>query len=250
VLTPSFGLILRQHRENKKLSQQEIANKDLKLSASYIAMLERGTRGKSGRRLTREQVWYLIKAVEIWPPECDKFLEAAGLDTDRSEREELEIQRQLDFKELWVFSRHILDPDKDWFEVVKNNIVKRHISYRYFTEHNTSFLQFLRRLKQEANLNDTQLQRYLECTLLPRELFLASFAIYIVGADDLYGCGTKPVYGKAQRFYTMHPSEAVRLHEFLAKLRLQLNVQEPLVTDEIRRIYPNKSKSDLRSRQV
>jgi hypothetical protein len=151
----SFGELLALCRRNAHLTQRELENRQIGLSYSFIAQLETGLRGKDKVPLTRDQVWYLIRRLELWPwpsryPNCDDLLEAAGMTIDRTPAEELDIQELAKFNELWVFARIPLDPDPHWYEIVKNNIVKRCVIYRYFTESPAVFHNLLALLKREA----------------------------------------------------------------------------------------------------
>lgn len=193
--------------------------------------------------LSREQVWYLIKKLEIWPPECDLFLEAAGLDSDRVRKEELDIQRHFKLRELWVFARVILDPDPEWYGVVSENVLKKRVRYCYFTSSDTTFRFLLNKLENEVGENLEVLRECLECILLPEELFITNFAIYNPGdGDSMYCCGTKPVHGKAERFYTMHSSEGDRLYEFLRNLRTRLNTKLDIYLQDAHYIYPGETR--------
>lgn len=246
----SFGDLLSRFRKTKGLTQQQLANPDLNLSSSLIAMLESGERGKH-KSLTRKQVWYLVTKMNLWPPDCDRLLEAAGHDTDRTEDEELDIQAKYDFQEIWIFARVILDPYQPWFDVVADKIIKKGVIYRYFTVDTSSFQNFLNRLRQKPGGSEDYLNQHLECNLLPEELFLTSFAIYNPGnKQNMYCCGTKAGYLKAERFYTMHVGEATRLNDILFRWRQRLNTGSLIPLKYCRRVYPEIKRSDFTSEDL
>lgn len=239
----AFAEMLVSKRTEADLTQRDLANPDKGLSHSFIALLETDRRGKAEPTLTRGQVWYLIQKLEIWPPDSDRFLEAAGHEADRSAKEELDIQERFEFDELWVYARYILDPDDAWFEVVYNNIVgSRAIAYRYFTEDKTPFLNLVYRLS-EAGVDETLLKSRLECTIVPPDFFISSFALYLKDKRPRYGCGTKLHEGRAEKFYAMHASEASRLFEMLRRWRDSLRREHDISLSPLRRIYPEPKQS-------
>lgn len=235
--------MLASERQRANLTQRDLENKKLKLSHSFIALLEQSERGKRGRSLDRGQVWYLIRTLKMWPPKCDRFLEAAGHEADRSDIEERDIQEHFDFDELWVYARYILDPDDAWFRVVRDNI-KRGVTYRYFTEDKTTFLNLMRRLERER-VSKQVLKTQLECTIVSAQFFVSSFALYLKDRQLQYCCGTKLHEGRAEKFYAMHGSEASRLLEMLRKWRASLNIEEPIRLDPLRRIHPDPKQSQF-----
>ncbi len=242
----SFDDLLASYRKRKGLAQKQLANPKIGLSSSYIAMLESGKRGFLSSRpkskpLTREQIWYLVQTLELWPPELDKFLELSGHTSDRSKEEEIDLQKRKIVKELWVFARKILDPDPEWCNIVANNML-RGASYRYFTSDDAAFYSLLRELKNRS-INDQLLQESLECNLLPQELFLTNFAIYNPGKVAMYGCGTKSEHGRAERFYSLHDSEVIRLFETLSGWRQRLSNQQDIYLSDARRIHPYPARS-------
>lgn len=241
VTTNKFAELLVRFRNRAGLSQKQLADKSRGLSASYIAMLESGRRGVSrrGSILHRATVWSLVKTLKLWPPDCDAFLNAAGHEVDRTQSEEQEIQKDFDFQELWVFARIILDPDEKWYDVVANNILRRGIPYCYFTDDEERFDALRRKLEKSAGRNRKILSERLECIVLPEELFITNFAIYNPGRQNMYCCGTKPEFGKAARFYTLHSSEAHRLHETLRKWRQCVKNERRIVLRDARRIFPD-----------
>ena len=230
-----FGELLSRMRKNARLTQDALANPKLNLSSSLIAMLESGDRGKQ-KPLKREQVWYLITEMKIWPPECDLFLRAAGLATDRSEEEELDIQERYDFSEIWIFARVILDPERKWFDVVAKNITERNVTYRYFTSDDDIFNNLIMKLEAECGVPSELLEKRLECYLLPEETFPTNFAIYNPGEPNMYCCGTKTEHGKAVTFYTS--SEGSRLYEWLKKWRNRINGGQDIRLRNALRIFP------------
>ena len=236
--------MLVSERQRVGLTQRKLSNSKLNLSHSFIALLESDSRGQRGRSLTRSQVWYLIDRLKMWPPKCDRFLEAAGHEADRSEEEERDIQEHFEFDELWVYARYILDPDDAWFRVVRENIAERDISYRYFTEDKTTFLNLLHRLAKEG-VNEKKLKTHLECTIVPSQFFVTSFAIYLRNRQLRYCCGTKMNEGRAEKFYAMHTSEASRLLEMLRKWRDSLHIEQSIPLDPLRRVYPDPKKSQF-----
>lgn len=220
-----------------RLTQRQLGSKEHGLSGSLIAQIEtKARREKRVHTLERDKVWYLIERLHIWPPDCDEFLEAAGLSPDRTPEEEMRIQSQFIFDELWVFARHMLELDNAWFKVVRANIV-RGISHRYFTEDETSFLKLVQRL-EAGGVSAEALRERLECTLVPRDFFTANFAIYVKDGMAKYCCGTKAQDGKAARFYAVHSSDASRLYEMLQRWRLRLDTGKPVPLAPLRRTYP------------
>lgn len=239
----AFAEMLVSKRIEAELTQRDLADPDQGLSHSFIALLETDRRGKPEPTLTRTQVWYLIRKLKIWPPDSDRFLEAAGHEADRSAREELDIQELFDFDELWVYARYILDPDDAWFEVVYNNIIgSRAVTYRYFTEDKTPFLNLICRLS-EAGVDRKLIESRLECTIVPSQFFISSFALYLKDQRPRYGCGTKLHEGRAEKFYAMHPSEASRLFEMLRRWRDSLRHQHDIPLAPLHRIHPHSRRS-------
>jgi transcriptional regulator with XRE-family HTH domain len=237
MIQESFGELLGRFRKRKGLSQSQLSSADHDLSASYISLLERSQR--RGKTLNREQIWYLCMKLELWPPECDIFLEAAGHSKDRSFAEELDIQKNFKFEELWVYARRILDPDPEWFQVINKNVLENKVKYLYFSNADTRFRLLLNEFQEKASKDQiAELPNYLECIILPDEFFITDFAIYNPGRSNMYCCGTKPEYGKAEAFYTMHPSEALRLYQLLLFFRESLEAGTVISLKEIRRIYP------------
>ena len=241
-----FGELLARCRKASGLTQRDLENKDLGLSYSFIAQLESGLRGKTRVPLSRVQIWYLVRRMGLWPwpskqPNCDALLESAGMSIDRSAAEEQDIQKLASFDELWVFARVLLDPDEQWYQIVKDNITKKGVVYRYFTESPAVFHNLLARLKHDK-IPAKHLNPHLECTLLPREFFVMSFAIYVRKQDN-YCCGTKPVDGRAEVFYTLHSTETARLFELLREWRNNLNVNHPVTLSKARRVFPTAHQS-------
>jgi transcriptional regulator with XRE-family HTH domain len=236
----SFGSILGRFRTARRLTQEELSDEKLHLSPSYIAMLEREARPKREGRslLSRQQLWYLIEKLSIWPPELDQFLEAAGHSAERTEEEELLIQRRFDLKELWVFARIIRDPDRDWYDVVRDNIFRKRVVYRYFTEDPTAFELLRRKLEHDSRRNPRILVDRLECIRLPGQLFITNLAIYNPGRPDMYCCGTKSEHGKAHRFYTMYSSESFRLFELLSAWRTRIYLGQEIRLAKATIVFP------------
>lgn len=229
-----FGELLATARNNAGLNQRELAEDAPRgLSHSYLSLLEKGTR--SGASLTREQLWYLVERLEIWPPFFDEFFLAAGQDPDRSKEEEQKIQRSAQFSELWAFARENIDPDPGWFDIVKSNIVGRGISYRYFCPTHTTFARLVQELR-EAKVSKQIIEDRLECLVLPDQFFIYNFAIYV--GKDLYGCGAREVHGKAETFYTMHPTAAMRLFERLNSLRNSVRIGDSIYLEPAKRFHP------------
>jgi transcriptional regulator with XRE-family HTH domain len=244
----SFDDLLSRFRKRRGLTQKQLANSELELSSSYIAMLENGQRGflptrKKSRPLTRKQVWHLVQKLDLWPTDLDRFLESAGQSGDRSKEEEIDLQRRPLVRELWVFARHILDPEPEWCDIVATNMLNG-VTYRYFTSNDAAFYSLLLALRDRVTEKDKQvLQDRIECNLLPTELFITNFAIYNPGTLTMYGCGTKIEYGRAERFYSMHESEVQRLYELLSGWRNRLNAQIDIPLSDARRIHPDPLRS-------
>lgn len=206
-----FAEILGTLRRESNKTQGELAE-SLGLSSSYIAMLESGDRGNKNP-LTHDQVRVLIEKMEIFPPKSDELLEAAGLSTFRTEKDELRIQKDYpDLKEVWIFAKVIRDVDEDWYEVVKKNIM-RGVKYNYFTTSQTKCRKLYNRLKrEEVSIN---LNQNLECFIFPEKLFMANFAIYNPSEKNRYCCGAVFEDGKATSFYTLEKTEGELLYLIL-----------------------------------
>ena len=241
-----FGELLAAYRHDARLTQRGLANDKLDLSYTFLAMLERGKRGRGEVALRRDQAWYLVRRLKLWPPKCDHFFEAAGLAADRTASEEQDIQRLSTFKELWVFAKSILDPDDAWYDIVRENILKKKVIYRYFTETSIVFKNLLNLLRR-SGASEKVLRSHLECTLLPTELFVANFAIYRRSAEEIYCCGAKRAYGKAIAFYTMHESEALNRFEQLQEWRSAINIEHDIRLRHAQRIYPSELRSAFTS---
>lgn len=243
-----FGRLLAQFRIRRGLTQEQLAAPDQHLSASYISMLEQAQRGKARKRptLSRQQVWRLAERLDLLPPDCDAFLEAAGHSRDRSAEEELSIQRrfptqaQAPLKQMFIFARVLLDVTPEWYATVKENILRHGVSYHYFTtKDDPTFDELLDHLQRDAGRDRPVLQERLECIYLPEELFVSNFAIYNPGRPNMYCCGTKPEHGRAAVFYTLHISQADRLYEMLTKLRKRLLMERPILLDPVQRVFPD-----------
>lgn len=242
----SFGEVLSKLRKQKGLSQKEIADPKQGLSASNIAMLESPPKERRGRRdrpiLTRRQVWHLAQRLDLWPPECDELMESAGYGRERTAEEELYIQRSLRLRELWVFTPSILEQREEWFELVAANIQDRKVTYRYFIRDLHEFEHLRHRLESRARSKRSTKawQSRLECTLLPEELFIASFAIYNPGTPDMYCCLTKHEADQEPTFYTVDRVEAVRLQRLLSKWRSCLDTETDYRLSPARRVFPDR----------
>lgn len=235
--TGTFPARLHALREEHHLSQRDVAEL-IGLSPSNIAMVEKGIRPPP----TRDKLLRLIQAIELWPPESDAFLLAAGHDPDRTPEEELHIQRHFTFSDLLVFARIIMEANGRWYDVVRRNLVERGIRYCYFTTREQEFSELKAKLDRDRvgkHTIDTQL----ECIILPEPLFVASFALYKY-ESGVYCCGTKPgSSGRAEVFYTIDPSEALRLYSQIVGWRESIHRAQPIVLDAPRRIHPTESVS-------
>ena len=238
----SFGATLASFRSaaNPRLTQRALANPALGLSSSYLAMLEREDRQSKGQKLTREQIWYLIRRLGIWPPVTDDFLTKAGHSTDRSDDEERYIQENMEFTELWVFARQVVDTTEKWTEVVRKNL-NRGIRYIYFTEESGEiYVQNLLDRLLKGGLSEEFLEKNLECYSLPSQMFVTNFAIYVRPKPaSHYGCGTKLEEGMAESFFTMKGSETTRLHELLRGLQQHCLGNKVIKLDPMTRFFPN-----------
>jgi hypothetical protein len=180
----------------------------------------------------------LVEKLQLWPPELDVFIEAAGQDSDRTPAEELLLQRSYAaLTEMWIFALLILDPEKDWLHVVTQNLAKN-VRYCYFTANADRFKTLLDTIQRTTALDSEVLMDRLECILVPSEFFVTNFAIYNPGRPDMYGCGTKAAEGKAESFYTMPRSETERLHQLLFGWRRRLAARATIPLTTVRRIYP------------
>jgi transcriptional regulator with XRE-family HTH domain len=243
-----FGRLLAQFRTRLGLTQEQLAAPEHKLSTSYVAMLEQARRGTSEKRpaLSRHQVWCLAEKLDLLPPDCDAFLEAAGHSRDRTAEEELSIQRRFPtqkhepLKQMFIFARVLLDVTPEWYATVKDNILRHGVKYHYFTtKDDPTFDELLANLQRDAGKNRTILQDRLECIYLPEELFVSNFALYNPGRPNMYCCGTKPEHGRAAVFYTLHLSQADRLYEMLVKLRKRVLMEQPILLDPAQQVFPN-----------
>lgn len=233
----TFGSLLALFRRQRGFTQKELGTLTKSVSGSYIGMLESEERGRGSRILTRKQVWDLIVQLNLLPLQLDRFLEAAHHATDRTELEEVDIQRRFPLVEMYVFAQNILDMNEPWLSIVANNIREKGSTYRYFTEEPNAFW-VLRDKLVGLGLREADLKQRLECTLLPEEVFLSYFAIYNPGLPDMYCCGTKPQQSKAATFFTLQTSEASRLYKVLHRWRMALLAKRPIVLDDVRQLYP------------
>ncbi|CAN5296696.1 hypothetical protein BH20ACI2_BH20ACI2_02160 [soil metagenome] len=233
IVKGSFGEILARYRKKGNFTQEEIANPELKLSASHIALLESsGSEKEAKSPRSRKQVWHLVEKLKIFPPDLDDFLEAAGQTVLRDEEEELFIQRHYpDLKELWIFAKIIRDFDEKWYETVKYNICEREnaegikvgVKYCYFTSDEKTCSDLVEQLLNDGCPEET-ITNNIECFLLPDEFFLNNFAIYNPSEKNLsmYGCGGIAIQGKAFSFYTCERSEALYFFKTLKYLKQRI----------------------------
>ncbi len=237
--------MLVSRRNEIGMTQRKLAERT-NLSPSFVALLELDQRGRPEPSLSRTQIWNLVCELKIWPPACDRFLEAAGHESDRSAIEELDVQRELEFDELWVFARYPLDAEDAWFQVVHNNIVNRRIAYRYFIEEEIPFLNLLHRLKAKK-VSEKVLESQLECIVVPNQFFVSNFALYLNTRERraTYCCGTKLHEGKAEKFYAMDSSEASRLFQMLRRWRDSLHHEQPIRLSALRRVHPTTGRSEF-----
>jgi len=252
---PDFGELLRSFRVARGLTQRDIASQ-VKRAASYIAMLEKGDRRpdpknpRSKPTLTRGAIWSLVERLKLWPPDCDRLLEAAGYTAERSPDEELFLQKEeaFAFKEIWIFTARILDPEPKWFDVVSRNILTRGIRYTYFTAERPRFDNLLKQLTEAATQKSkSRLASSIECCLLPRELFLTSAAIYNPTSEpdspSMYCCGVKVERDKVTRFYTMDASDGDNLYRFLSMIQTSLAAKSLIRLEDARRVYPESARA-------
>lgn len=253
-----FGALLKRYRSLRGINQQEIADLVGGRTASFVQKIEAGDRGHD---FTREDVWKIISHLEVWPPDCDDLLRNAGFSADRTGDEEQEVQRRMPFAELWVFARRILDPDGEWYDVVKRNLQEgRH--YRYFTSDRQPFVRLLRALRKDLSLHDQDAEpilcERLECFVLPEDLFLSNFALYIPPTPDIdrgrmpqmsriYGCGTKPIRGRTDVFFTMNEDEAEDLFKVLQGWRDRAIRGEDIFLRPMSQVFPNTTESKFTS---
>lgn len=232
----SFNEIWIRLRKKYGKTQSDLASTDkrLKLSPSMVAMIEKGERG-STKKLSREQVLHFIARTNASPQDADEILAAAGLDTLRTEKEELSIQENFPLKEIWIFARVIRDQESFWFDVVSRNIVLKSTKYVYFTADEVKFLNFHERLKS-LHPNVSHIDNCLECYLLPKEMFAANFAIYNPGTPESYCCGAVNQVGRGILFYTS--AEGDRLYEMLEAWRDRIIGSYPISLSTARRIFP------------
>ncbi len=234
---------LKTLRHKHGFTQDQLENRKLSLSASLIAMLESGKRTS----LTRDQAWYIVNAMRMTPAEADSLLEAAGLSTLRSEEEELDIQKYFEgLKEIWIFARVIRDKDSLWFDVVSTNIFTKKAKYCYFTSRLGNFKDFHARLRESKPDNIDDIDKYLECYLLPEELFISNFAIYNPGRPNMYCCGCVTEHGKGVAFYTS--SECSRLFELLEDWKGTLDRGDSISIGAAEKVFPSPRQEALDNR--
>lgn len=226
----NFGEILARYRKKKELTQEAIANKELKLSASHIALLESNAGADRKSPLSREQAWHLVTTLEIFPPDLDDFMESAGQRILRDDSEELFIQRRYpNLEELWIFAKVIRDLDSEWYETVRDNILKG-VKYCYFTSNDRICRDLTEKLLDEDEITEKIIEERIECFVLPEEFFLSNFAIYNPGEHNpnMYCCGGIAMYGKAFSFYTCKESETYSFFNTLRYLRRKIMDESPI----------------------
>lgn len=224
--------MLARYRKKGDFTQEDIANVDLKLSASHIALLESsgGTERERKSQLTRHQVWYLVEKLKILPPDLDEFLENAKQTILRDDNEELFIQKNYpDLEELWIFAKVVRDLDNGWYETVRDNIIEG-TKYCYFTSDDKICRDLVEKLLTEPAITEEIIKKKIECILLPDEFFLTNFAIYNPKENNpnMYCCGGIAVYGKAFSFYTCKESETDYFFKTLRYLRKRIMEALPI----------------------
>lgn len=76
---PTFGRLLRQHRESRGLSRERLAF-GIGVSGSYIVQLEKSTRRKPTREVVDAIGRYLDRIIPLTPVEQRQFRDLAGVD--------------------------------------------------------------------------------------------------------------------------------------------------------------------------
>lgn len=236
----NFGEILARYRKKGNFTQEDIANPELKLSASHIALLESSGGGDRERKtpLSRKQVWYLVEHLNIFPPDLDDFLDTAGQTILRDDHEELFIQKNYpDLNELWIFAKVIRDLDEGWYETVRDNIL-RGVKYCYFTSNDRVCRDLVEELLTENGFSEKIIKEKIECFLLPDEFFLTNLAIYNPqeNSANMYCCGGIAMYGKAISFYTRTESETKNLYDTLKDLKRKIEKGRPIALPDARYI--------------
>jgi len=234
-----FGLRLKEVREAEAHTTQGQVGRELDLSTSTVAMIEQGNRPP----LSRGHIVRFVQLHRIWPPLSDDLLRLAGHDADRTPEEELHIQRNFAFTDLFVFARHILEPTGVWYDVVLHNLRERRIRYCYLTSDPGQFFELRQRLQEDAGLDSHFIDTMLECIALPEQLFVSNFALY-KHEGGVYCCGTKrDDSGRAIAFYTKAPEDAKRLHEQLLQWIGAVHEGRPIHLGKATRVHPKKSES-------
>jgi transcriptional regulator with XRE-family HTH domain len=260
-----FGRLLAAFREKLNLTQAELADR-CRLSQSSIAALERPLRGtkKKEQRIKwvdRTYVQQFIEKLDLWPPESDELMRAAGLTTDRERDEELFFQKSQRCRSLWIFAREILDYESDFYKIVLENLKRKEhpVRYTYFVPDGTEFGLLLKKLKADLGSNAGSLEKHVTCYILPEPLFIFNFAIYnpeieiysLPKAEKLrhtmYCCGTKSELGKADTFFTVHTSEAYRLYDWLKGWKNRLNLGERILLQGGEKLFPEDRKATAKS---
>lgn len=238
-----FGLLLSRFRKMARVSQQELANPLIGLSNSHLAMIERNIRGPSQKQkkptkpMRREHVCYIIQRLNLHPYQADELLLAAGLGTDRTLAEELELNLRFATHEKWIFCR-LLEEEIEQPEIMAENILKRKTHYCYFTStsNEVNFLIVCKKLKEF--LSEEVLQEHLECNLLPKELFIANFAIYNPGKKDMFCSEQKSSSWIGSCFFTTHHSEACRRFDLLREWRLIADLKMKIEFEKMTKFFP------------
>ncbi|WP_084477896.1 helix-turn-helix transcriptional regulator [Nocardia jejuensis] len=78
---PSFGLLLRKLREDRRVSRERLAF-NAGVSASYVTHLEKGDRGHPTREVVDALVRYLSRVTPVSPAEQRHLLDLAGLSSE------------------------------------------------------------------------------------------------------------------------------------------------------------------------
>lgn len=233
-----FGALFKALREEHKMSQSDVA-REFESSVSGVAMMEQGRRPP----LSRENLIRFIRINRIWPPMSDDLLSRAGHNADRSEDEEIHIQRNFPFSELYIFARHILEPKGRWYDAVLYNLTERHIRYFYITSEPGPFFQLRDKLKGDSALEAHMIDTQLECVVLPEQFFVSNFALYKY-ADGVYCCGTKrDGEGRAISFYTAEALDAERLYQQVKHWVDDVHRGKPIRLGTAKRVHPSQSES-------
>jgi len=256
--------------------------RDNLMESSYISSLSwlerKAPEGKALPRkpaLSRQEVTALAAALSMWGPEYDQLLTLTGHSPVRSEAEEREIQGNLLFRAVWVYTPEPIEArDENWRRIVVSNIFRKGVYYAYFSSAaalsglKDALLEGAQRLQHEGVLDSSMslpdlLEARLQVIALPPQFFSIGFAFYnpplpLTPQDvtwlaltstnhrfkgEPYCCGCAPASKNgAPLFFTVPEPHAGRLAACLSTWRELVAKGEPLSLDPPRQLFPPKQR--------